>query len=130
MVPGGGVIRDFLHVVQQHAGHPFHFKKQEVGKAGLGAFDLRGQDGFLANVGVEEDRRTGQHGGQSVQAAQSQHRLFDEFLNLDAELQRWCAMSRRNKSGRNQPMLKAAAPPELQPITARPQGSAVNATRG
>ena len=39
-------------------------------------------------------------------------------------------MTRRNKSGRNQAMVIAAAPPELHPIVARPQGLLVIASFG
>ena len=52
-------------------------------------FDLRGQHGFLPDVGVEENLRVGQNGGQAVKATQGKHRILHEFLNLDIQFQWW-----------------------------------------
>jgi hypothetical protein len=35
-------------------------EQEQVGKGGLRPFDLRGKDRFLADVGIEEEKRVGE----------------------------------------------------------------------
>lgn len=44
------VAGDFLHVVHRHTGQGIHLEEHQVRERRLGPFDLRGHDGFLADV--------------------------------------------------------------------------------
>jgi len=68
MLDRRNVVRDLGHVVQFDRRRFMIFEQQQVGKRGLRPLDLRGQEGFLADVHVEEQRRRGQDRRHAVEA--------------------------------------------------------------
>src|SRR3990172_1777292 len=55
VLEGAHVVRDLGGIVEWHAGSLLHLEEQQVRQRGLRAFDLRREDGFLPDVGVEEE---------------------------------------------------------------------------
>jgi hypothetical protein len=80
VVERGHAVRDLDHVLDRRAGNPLQFEQQEVGEGGLRSFDLGGQDRFLADVGVEEQRRVGQEPRQGVQSPDRHEGPLQRFL--------------------------------------------------
>ena len=70
MVERGDVVRDLDDVVERDAGRLLDLEEQQVGERGLRALDLRREHGFLADVGVEEERLVGQEGRDAVESAE------------------------------------------------------------
>ena len=62
------VVRNLGHVVEFDRRRLVIFEQQEVRQRGLRALDLRGQEGFLADVHVEKQGRRGQDRGYTIEA--------------------------------------------------------------
>ena len=54
VIKRGDVVGDVLHIFDGNAGDFLVFEKQEVGKRRLRALDLRGQQRFLSDPGVND----------------------------------------------------------------------------
>jgi hypothetical protein len=57
MVHGSHIVRDFLDVFQWNAWCFLALEKQEIGKRGLRALNLRRKHGLLSVVEINEKRR-------------------------------------------------------------------------
>jgi len=62
------IIRYLGYVVDLDGRRLVILEQQQVGKRGLGALDLRGQQGFLADVHIDEQGRRRQDRRHTVQA--------------------------------------------------------------
>ena len=70
---GAQVVGDFLDVVGVADGEAGFFV-EEIGERGLRAFDLRGEQGFLADGAVEQPVDRGHEAGYAGEACQCQFR--------------------------------------------------------
>jgi hypothetical protein len=89
MVHGRDVVRDFCHIIQRHTGSLFQLEEEEIRERGLRALDLRGQDGLLADIAVEEEAGIGKERGEVVEAAEGQERLLQQELQFPVQPQGW-----------------------------------------
>ena len=94
MVERRDVVRDFLNVVQRHAGRLVVFKQEQVGQRRLSALDLRREHRLLAHVGVDEQRQVRQYGSQAVEPAEGLVCLFEQTLEA-IQADRWIRRQRR-----------------------------------
>lgn len=84
--PGQSVLQpsdvtgDLHHVIERHAGSLLQFKEEQVGERRLGAFDLGGEQGLAAHVGVEEQLRIREQGRDAIEAAAGQQRPIVQRL--------------------------------------------------
>ncbi len=76
------VVRDLGHVVEFDRRRFMIFEQQQVGQRGLRALDLRGQEGFLADIHVEEQRRRGQDRRHAVEATDRGYGAFVDVHEL------------------------------------------------
>jgi len=72
MIEGGDVVGNFRHVLDRNARGFVQFEEEKIGKGRLGPLNLGGQDRLFANIGVKEERFVRQHGGNAIEAAQSE----------------------------------------------------------
>lgn len=56
VIERGHIARNFLDIIERHAGRFVIFEEQQISKRRLCAFDLRRQNGFFSNVKVNEER--------------------------------------------------------------------------
>ncbi len=80
MVEGGHIVGHLDDVVEGHAGRLLQLEQQQVGKRGLRPFDLGGEDGLLADIGVQEGLGVGEQCRKSVEPADRQERLLQVVL--------------------------------------------------
>src|SRR5690606_69168 len=88
VVERSNVIGDFDHVLEWHARRLVQLEKQKVGKRGLRAFDLGGEDGLLADVAVKEERLVRQQGRDAVEPTERKHRGLKGPLQVGIERER------------------------------------------
>lgn len=94
MLQCGNVVGHLDHVVKGHSGRLFEFKEQQVGERRLGSFNLRGEHGLLADVGIEEEGLVGQQRGHAVEAAEREDRRLELLLQRAGERNRRCGRKR------------------------------------
>jgi hypothetical protein len=51
------IARDFYHIIEGYPGRLFQLKEQQIGKRGLGAFNLRRKHRLTTDIGVKKDIR-------------------------------------------------------------------------
>ena len=74
----GDVVGDLEHVVEGDAGRFVDLEQQQVRERRLRAFDLRGEHGLLADVGVEEELGVGQQSRDAVEPSAGEERPLEQ----------------------------------------------------
>ena len=78
VVQRGDVVRDFHDILHRRARLFLQLEQQEVRERRLGPFDLRGEHGLLAHVGVEKEVHGGQQQRDAVQPAEGEEGPFEK----------------------------------------------------
>jgi hypothetical protein len=68
------VVRDLAHVVERNPGCFLDLEEEQIRERGLRAFDLRGEDCFLADEGIEEECGVGQETRHAIEASEREQR--------------------------------------------------------
>lgn len=76
------VVRDFENVVQRDARRLLEIEEEEVRQGRLRPLDLRGEDGFLPDVRVEEEGAIGQERRDAVEPTEGQRCRLQGGLEL------------------------------------------------
>jgi hypothetical protein len=80
LLQAGHIAGDFDDVVKRNAGCFLQLEQQQIGKRGLSALDLGGQQGLTPHLGVEEQFGVGQQRGDAIEATAGQQRLLVQGL--------------------------------------------------
>lgn len=87
VMEGGDVARDLDHVVERHPRRLVDLEQQEIREGGLRAFDLRGENGFLADVRVQEVGPVREQGRDAVEATEGEERRLEARLEVPVEVE-------------------------------------------
>jgi hypothetical protein len=82
VLQGGDVAGHLYDVVHRDAWHLVQLEEKQVRERGLRALDLRGEDGLLADVRIEEELSIGKQCGDAVEAAQRQERFVERLAQV------------------------------------------------
>jgi hypothetical protein len=74
------VVRHLRDVVAGNSWRFCEFEQEQLGKRGLGSFDLRREQGLLSDIAIQEEVRVGQQGRDTVQSAEGKNGSFEASL--------------------------------------------------
>lgn len=96
---GGHVAGHLHHIIEGNPGSLRQLEQQQIREGGLGALDLAGEQGFAADVGVDEKVGIGEQAGNAIEAPSGQESAIVEGLTQSAQLERGLGWQRIRHEG-------------------------------
>jgi hypothetical protein len=96
---GRDVVRDLDDVIERDPRRFVQLEEEKVGERRLRPFDLRGEHGLFADVGVKEEFLVGQKRGDTVEPAERQHCRLQLLLQDSVEIKRRGGRQRGRNEG-------------------------------